>query len=308
MTDLYFFAYPSGFGQTSSGRPVFAFYSLLIIIGFAMAYFISNYRAHKDGFDWSFFSTGFVIGLLFFAILGARIWYVIANFESSYAYMFEESFWTGFVGIINISQGGLAIQGGIIFATLYGIVTCLLTRRNYSILRIIDYIIPTIFIGQFFGRWGNFFNQEVLGHAVLPEAWGFLPKFITNNMQNGGQRLLSGIRLPENSIAAPLFIVEGVLNMLAFVIVAIALPRVLGKYYKPGDSSFAYFFAYGLIRVILEPVRHSSFIMGDSDSALPTSVIMSLVFISLGLGLIIANHIVSKFYDTDKLCLKKEAN
>ena len=305
MIELVFNAYTNGIGSTSAGKPIIPFYSLLIIFGFLMAYLISNYRAHKDGFDWSFFSLSFIMGLLFFALFGARIWYVIANFDSSYKWAFESGFWKGILEVINVSKGGLAVQGGIIAATIYGIVTCLLTRKNFSILRIIDYIIPTIFIGQFFGRWGNFFNQEVLGHAVLPSSWDFLPSFITNNMQNGENRLLSGIKLPSGSIAAPLFIVEGMLNMLAFIIVAIALPRVFKKY-KPGDSSFAYFFAYGLIRMTLEPVRNSSFIMGEVSGSLPVSVIMSLVFMSLGLGLIIANHIFSKFFDTDKLCLFKK--
>ena len=308
MIDIVKFAYPNGIGSRGdgSGHPLIPFYSLLIVFGFFLAYFISNYRAKKKGFDWSFFSLPFILAVLAGAIIGARLWYVIASFEE-YKGSFEVGFWNGIGAVLNIANGGLAIQGGILLAATTGIIICLFTRKNYSILKITDFIVPTIFIGQFFGRWGNFFNQEVLGHPITPDAWAFLPSFITNNMQNGSSRLLSGVRLPSGSIAAPLFIVEGVLNLMAFVIVALALPRVF-KNYKNGDSTFAYFIFYGLIRIILEPVRNAAFIMGNSQAVnlFSTSVKMSLVFTLVGIVLLLSNHLVRQVVDIDALFEKKK--
>lgn len=296
-------AYPSGIGTRGDGsnHALFPFYSMFILFGFFLSYFISNYRAHKKGFDWHFFSWPFIVAIIVSALVGARLWYVIASFEQ-YKDSFDISFWKGIGAVLNIANGGLAIQGGILLASITGIILCLFTRKNYSILKITDFIVPTVFIGQFFGRWGNFFNQEVLGHPVLLDAWDFLPSFITNNMQNGGNRLLSGVRLPNGSIAAPLFIIEGVLNLMAYVIVAIALPRVL-KNYKNGDSTFAYFIFYGLIRMILEPVRNATFIMGNSDTSglFTTSVKMSVAFMIVGIILVVANHLIRQVVDIDKL-------
>ena len=307
MNDLVILAYPNGFGSRGDGsvHALFPFYSILIFFGFFLAYFISNYRAHKKGFDWWFFSFYFISAVLVGAIVGARLWYVIASFEE-YKGDFEVGFWNGIGSVFNLANGGLAIQGGILLAATTGVIICLFTRKNYSILKITDFIVPTIFIGQFFGRWGNFFNQEVLGHPVLLDAWSFLPSFITNNMHNGTSRLLSGVRLPLDSIAAPLFIVEGVLNLMAFVIVGFALPRVF-KNYKNGDSTFAYFIFYGLIRIVLEPTRNATFIMGNSHSVnlFSTSVKMSLVFLIAGLVLLLSNHLVRKVVDIDALFEKK---
>lgn len=275
-------AYISGIGDRGDGRPVIPFYGILVVGGFFLSWYISNYRAKKDGFkNIDFFSLAIIIPILVGAIVGARLWYVIASFES-YAPDFEVGFWNGIWAVLNISNGGLAVQGGVLLAVATGVTLCLIFRKGISILKVTDYIVPTIYIGQIVGRWGNFFNQEVFGHPVTREAWSFLPGFILNNMHNNGLRLLSGVRIPEGSIVAPLFITEGVLNLMMFVLVALALPRVLGKHYRNGDSTFAYFIGYGIVRIALESLRHPAFIMGEGTSSYK-SISMSVMFVVLGI-------------------------
>lgn len=278
-------------------NPVVRFYAICILFGACVALFLSDYRAHKDGYDWHFFDTVFPLALIA-GIIGARIWYVIASWDQ-YA---SGPVWR----IFDMREGGLAIQGGAIGGVLVGATYCIFRRKGTSILKIMDFAVPTIIIAQAIGRWGNFFNQEVFGHAVDPSAWSFLPSFITNNMQNGTMTMGTyvyngttiraadtGILLPSGSIAAPMFFVEGVVNILFYFVITKGLPLVLGKHYKNGDQAYAYFVSYGIIRMILEPLRNTHFIMGDASAGKTDykSYMMAIAFIVIGILLIVINHI-----------------
>ncbi|MDE6476758.1 MAG: prolipoprotein diacylglyceryl transferase [Mycoplasmoidaceae bacterium] len=35
----------------------------------------------------------------------------------------------------------------------------------------VDAIVPCILLGQFFGRWGNYFNQELYGPVVTNDSF-----------------------------------------------------------------------------------------------------------------------------------------
>lgn len=279
-------------------NPVVRFYALCILFGACVALFLSDYRAHKDGYDWHFFDTVFPLALIA-GIVGARIWYVIASWDQ---------YSTGPIWrIFDMREGGLAIQGGAIGGVLVGATYCIFRRKGTSILKIMDFAVPTIIIAQAIGRWGNFFNQEVFGHAVDPSAWSFLPSFITDNMQNGTMTMGTyvyngttiraadtGILLPSGSIAAPMFFVEGVVNILFYFVITKGLPLVLGKHYKNGDQAYAYFVSYGIIRMILEPLRNAHFIMGDASSGKTDykSYMMAIAFIAIGVLLIVINHVL----------------
>lgn len=286
-------AYVNGF---PTSNPVVRFYAIFILFGACLAWFLSDYRAHKAGYDWHFFDTIFFIAFPM-GIVGARIWYVIASFKAEFAPVFSsQGFWAGFGNMFAVWNGGLAIQGGIILGILSGVIVALTRRKGTSVLKIMDFAVPTIFVAQMIGRWGNFFNQEVFGHAVSPDAWNFLPSFITSNMQNGNSAMLSGVNLPSGSIAAPLFLVEGFVNICFYFILTQGLPAIEGKKYVNGDQSFAYIVAYGIVRAILEPLRNPAFIMGTSDASAThsnyKSFFMAIVFIIVGVVLIIANHVL----------------
>ena len=286
-------AYINGF---PINNPIIRFYAIIIIGGAILSLVLSNYHAHKAGYQKDFFNTVFLVAFPS-GILGARIWYVIASWASDFGPVFErDGFWAGFGNIFAFYNGGLAIQGGAILGILAGVLFVVFKRKGTAVLKAMDFAIPTILIAQAIGRWGNFFNQEVFGHAVSLEAWNFLPSFITNNMQNGSSAMLSGVHLPENSIAAPLFLVEGVVNLLFYFILAHGLPSLLGKRYVNGDSAFAYFIAYGIVRFALEPLRNPAFIMGAEGASSSRSGYksygMALAFIIIGVVLIIINHVL----------------
>lgn len=283
-------AYISGlFPRSSDGTPIIHFYAFCLLGAGLVCLLVANIRAHRDGFSMDFFDTIFLVAFPC-GVIGSRIWYVIATYQQEFA---KQPWYE----IFAIWDGGLAIQGGAIGGMIGGILVVLFRRKGTPILRAMDYAVPTILIGQGLGRWGNFFNQEVFGHAVSPEAWNFLPNWLMKNMQNGDSPMLSGVTLPKGSVAAPLFLVESIVNLMFYILVAYGVKALEGKHYEDGDSSFSYFLAYGIIRMILEPLRNPKFIMGDSGSETLAkseyrSYTMAIAFIIIGVVLIVLNHVL----------------
>ena len=121
--------------------------------------------------------------------------------------------------------------------------------------------------------------------------------------------------VPEGAIAVPLFLVESVINLLFYFLIAHALPVFMGKRYRNGDATFSYFIAYGFVRMCMEPLRNPTFIMGvpssssdgiyDLSRGAEKSLIMAIAFIAFGLIAIILNHIICHFVDTGKIRVKR---
>ena len=308
MDNLPILAYPSGLFRASDGHYLFSFYGIVIVLGACLCLFLANYHAHKDGYDWTFFNTVFIIAFPA-GILGARIWYEIATVNEVGGLASASSFLEGFRMFWDFRNGGLAIQGGAILGVLAGVLYVFFRRQGTPILKATDYAVPTILIGQAIGRWGNFFNQEVFGHAVTREAWSFLPGFILNNMTNGttamdgaGDYIVPTVE-GYSSIVAPLFLTESIINLLFFVVILFVLPAVEGRHYRTGDTTFSYFIAYGLVRFFLEPLRNPIFIMGVgeyTDTASRSSFRsygMAIAFIVTGVVLIFLNHLIRGLQD-----------
>ena len=281
--------YPSGI---PFDKPVIRFYALFILGGALLALLLSNYRAYKEGYDMSFFNMVFLIAFPC-GIIGARIWYVIASWSKEFANQ-------PFYHVFEIWSGGLAIQGGAIGGILAGVLYVLFARKGVPILKATDLAVPTILIAQAIGRWGNFFNSEVFGHEVTLEAWNFLPSFITNNMAGS---MSGGITISSDAIAAPLFLIEGIINLMFYFVITQGLPALEGKHYQNGDQSFFYFIAYGIVRLIMEPLRNPAFIMGEENGNKATynSMIMAIAFIVIGVLLIALNHILRYLKKINKI-------
>ncbi len=94
----------------------------------------------------------FLFLLLFFSIIGARIYSVI-------------NYWSYFsqnpIQILNLRGGGLGIIGALIFGILFIFVFS--KRNKIPFLKITNTLIPIIPLCQSLGRLGNFFNHEIYG-------------------------------------------------------------------------------------------------------------------------------------------------
>lgn len=134
-------------------------YGVLITSGIVLATAICYRRAPKHGLEGDRI-LNFVIICVPAAIIGARIYYVIFNWQM-YA--------GDFMKMINIRLGGLAIHGGLIFGFAAAVILCIIWKVRP--LNILDLAAPCVALAQSIGRWGNYFNSEAHGGPTnLPWA------------------------------------------------------------------------------------------------------------------------------------------
>lgn len=231
-------------------------YAVCILVGATIAYQLGQYNFKKLGYDKQILSDYF-FGLLIIGIIGARIWYVI--------FMFKELYSDNLIDIFMISNGGLAIQGGIIAGLIFS--WFYFKKHDIDFLVAGDAIMPGVLIAQAFGRWGNFVNQEAYGSAVSLEFLKglHLPQFIIDGMYINGQYY------------HPTFLYESVLNIIGFILIVFVVKRFQDK---QGYQFFSYFIWYGVIRFFIEGLRTDSlYFMG-----LKMAQVTSIVFIIAGIG------------------------
>lgn len=135
-------------------------YGLLIGIAMLLGMFLCYFRAERFDID-----REKVLDICIFclpaAIIGARAWYVIFNWES-YCH-------GSILDMINVRHGGLAFHGGLILAVATALFLC--HRWKFGTWNLLDLAAPAVALGQAIGRWGNFFNQEAHGGPTnLPWA------------------------------------------------------------------------------------------------------------------------------------------
>lgn len=147
-------------------------YGVLIGIGFISAILISYYRAPKFNISQDFLLT-LTIWIIPSALIGARLYYVIFNWDS-YA--------GDWAKILDVRSGGLAIHGGLILCFIVGYFLCKHYKADF--LNAADLVAPVIAMAQGFGRWGNFFNEEAHGvptdlpWAQIIDGVGYHPTFL----------------------------------------------------------------------------------------------------------------------------------
>ena len=270
------FNFEKGFVTPVSGNANIAFYAICILSGALFVYALSDHFHYRKYGVHGLIDSTFIIAFPA-GILGARIAYVIGNWHE----FSGRDFWHVFA----IWEGGLTILGGAIAGIVVGVAWYIFRNKGKSIWFAVDVIVPTILIAQSVGRWGNFFNCEVHGGLVPIEYWRWLPTFITENMKYSSA---SGWA-PEGFIYAPLFFIEGLVNMLGYFVLAHVFGVRFKKITEPGDLCFGYVIWYGATRVFMEPLRDSAYNMGTDGY---WSWLWSLIFVGVGTLLIVINHVI----------------
>lgn len=138
-------------------------YGLMYILGFAGAYFIANLR--KNRLNWN---SDDVSDLFFYGALG-----VIAGGRLGYCLLYkpQEYLADPLTIITGIQDGGMSFHGG--FVGVIVAVILFSRKKNTPLADAADFVAVIAPIGLFFGRVGNFINQELWGRPTdLP--WGMV--------------------------------------------------------------------------------------------------------------------------------------
>ena len=275
-------SFKTGWTTPFKEKPNIAFYAICILGGAILTYVVADHRFYKQ-----YGKHGILESLLLVAfpagILGARIAYVIGEWDKSFASRVASGEWWS---IFAIWEGGLTILGGAIGGIVVGVLWFLWRKKQYSIWIAVDTIIPAILIAQAIGRFGNFFNCEVHGFVSDAAYWDWLPRIIKNNAMHSeyGQRFVG-----PNQVFVPLFFIEAMSNMLGYFVLAWLFGKLLRNYTEFGDLAFGYLVWYGLTRVFMEPLRDEHYNMGDNGY---WSWFWSIIFVAAGIILIVGNHVI----------------
>lgn len=259
-----------------------AFYAFFILGGAVLVYFLCDHRYYqeygKHGILESLFLVAFPAG-----IIGARAGYCIGNWEKDFA---GKDWWA----VFDLRTGGLTIIAGALVGIIVGVLWFLWRKKQYNIWLAVDIIVPSILIAQAVGRWGNFFNVEVHGLPVNEEYFSWLPKIIFNNLHYSSAHYMGGSLTPlVGQVYVPLFLIESMTNMIGYFVLAFVFGKLLRNYTELGDLAFGYLIWYGLTRVAMEPLRDTSFNMGNDGY---WSWFWSIIFVVVGVLLICLNHII----------------
>ncbi|MBB4931027.1 prolipoprotein diacylglyceryl transferase [Lipingzhangella halophila] len=130
------------------------FYALCILAGVVAAVFWSERRWAAMGGE-----KGTIMDLavpaVILGLLGGRLYHVISDYQLYFGEGREP------IRAFFIWEGGLGIWGAIPLGALG--VWWLARRRGLSLSKLSFAIAPTLPLAQAFGRWGNYFNQELFG-------------------------------------------------------------------------------------------------------------------------------------------------
>ncbi len=256
-----------------------SFYGLIIVSGALLVLGIIDNRFYKKygkrGMMDSTFLVAFPAG-----IIGARIWYVVGNWH-------RDGFDTDFLKVFKIWGGGLTIIGGAVFGILVGVLFVIFAVKEVNVRWAVDAIVPTILIAQAIGRWGNFFNMEVYGGVV--KTWEFLPSWMIGQMSYD---------CPPGYMNVPLFLIEGIINILGFVVITYLVPLIWKKHRPLGSIGACYLIWYGIVRFFLEPLRNPEYNMGMNGLF---SVFGSAGMILLGALAIAAFFLIDWYTEKKKL-------
>jgi phosphatidylglycerol---prolipoprotein diacylglyceryl transferase len=198
-------------------------YGLIMVIAILFGIYVVNKLARGRKYDLKQIENLYFY-VIIFGLLGARV-YEVLFFNWSY-------YQNHLLDIFKVWNGGLAIQGTILFGVVTVYIFC--KKNKLSFWKYTDLLVLGLILGQVIGRWGNFFNQELYGRVSnLP--WAI---YIERTA----------------SFHHPVFLYEAILNLVLFFI----LFKIFKKEYFNGLITLSYLGGYSFIRFWMEFIRADS--------------------------------------------------
>ncbi len=258
-----------------------AYYGIIIGIGILAGILIAALEARRtkqnpeDYYDLAIYAV-------IFAIIGARIYYVIFSWE-----MYKDNL----LSIFNIRQGGLAIYGGVIAAVVTVFVFARIKHLSAPLL--LDTAGLGLVAGQMIGRWGNFFNREAFGEYTDSLLAMRLPvdavrgsditKLMRENIETA-----DGVSYIQ---AHPTFLYESLWCLL--ILILMLLYRKHKKF--NGEVFLVYLAGYGFGRFWIERLRTDQLLL--PGAGIPVSQLLAGVLVAVSALLIFYKRRKMRYFD-----------
>lgn len=223
--------------------PVYGFGAMLLL-GFLTAGWVAGIRAKREGFSpeltWDAGMWVFIPG-----IIGARVFSILENWDR---HTQGKSLTETVVSLFNFPEGGLVLYGGVISGGVFYFIYC--HRKKISALYLADILIPSIFIGEMFGRIGCLLNGCCFGDPTnLP--WGVC--FPRNSFPYVTE-VSSGQLLTQAPYSLPLHPTQ-VYSSLNALVLALLTWHYFPFRRKDGEVLFIGWILYPITRFCLEILR-----------------------------------------------------
>lgn len=222
---------PSRVAFFIGSKPIY-WYGIIIAAGFLFAVWYALKRADQFGL-----TQDNIIDMLIcavpLAIIGARAYYCLFSWN-----LYKDDP----IRVLYIWEGGLAIYGGVIGATIGLFLYTKVKKVKTSAMLDIGGL--GLLIGQSIGRWGNFMNREAFGAQ-------------TNSFLRMGLTDANGVTIYVH----PTFLYESVWNAIGLLILHFYSKR--RKF--DGQIFLMYLGWYGLGRMFIEGLRTDSLYVGASN-------------------------------------------
>jgi phosphatidylglycerol:prolipoprotein diacylglycerol transferase len=236
-------------------------YGVMAAVGFFIAISLANKEAVRRGMD-ADQVTNLLFGTILWGVIGSRLLFVALE-------------WQNYVGrpaaILNIREGGLVWQGGLIGAVIYSIIY--MQRHGMPFWKTADTIILGIPLGHTFGRLGCLAAGCCYGRQTdLPWA------IVFSNPESAGAPL--GVPLH------PVQIYESLGNFAVFAVLAYVLHKRLRF---DGQVFLGYFISYPILRIFTELFRgdivRGFFLQDQLGQVISTSQAISLVELAVAIAI-----------------------
>ena len=221
--------FPASFSFSLFGHEFTIYmYGIVMAAAFLAAVFYASRKAPKLGIK-SDDVFSLVLWVLPLAIVGCRIYYVIAQWDE---------FKDDLISILYIWEGGIAMYGG----TIAGALTIIIWSKCKKIPfpATLDMGGSALILGQVIGRWANFVNREAFGYQT--------DVFCRMGLTRPGH---------ETVYVHPTFLYESLWNLIGFLIINFFWYRKDHRKYD-GQIFLFYVFWYGTGRAMVEGLRTDS--------------------------------------------------
>lgn len=252
-------------------------YGVLIVGGIILGAYAVTFEIRRRGLDpehvWGGLTWALVLG-----VIGARLYHILTPPPSmcrSLGICSALDYIKDPIRLIDFRGGGLGIYG----AVVGGLLGVYLYGRRYKIdwLAYADVGSYGLALGQFVGRWGNFFNQELYGRpADLPWA-----VYIEHPLP----------AYAEFHYFHPTFLYESLWNLLTFLVLFTLARRASNRLLR-GELMGLYLIMYPIGRILMETIRldSPSFFVNGQDTGINIAMALAGIVVVLVSGALLVRR------------------
>jgi phosphatidylglycerol:prolipoprotein diacylglycerol transferase len=214
------------------GRVTIQYYGVILAVAALSGYVLAMYRRKIYGINET--QADNIIFLVIVAgFVGARLYHVISQF----------GYYSQHLGqIFSVWNGGLGIYG-VMIGGVIALVWYTRKHKGLSLWTLLDWLVPSVVLGQVIGRFGNFVNYELYGSATNLPWKMFVPV----------EFRLAPYQLTQ--FFHPLFLYESAGSLVILIL-------LLRLKLRPGALFLLWLFLYNVLRFFLEQFRVGSIIYG----------------------------------------------